>query len=71
MIDYPKVKQDLQWGGLKGYRTNSAMSQQEVLENYHHLWQIEKAFGVAKRELKIRPIFHYKQYSYMSQLHSL
>lgn len=25
------------------------------------LWQIEKAFRIAKTDLKIRPIFHYRQ----------
>src|SRR5690606_25866637 len=26
--------------------------------NYQHLWQIEKAFRIAKSDLKIRPIYH-------------
>ena len=29
-----------------------------ILENYNHLWQIEKAFRVSKTDLKIRPIYH-------------
>jgi transposase len=37
------------------------MCKEEVLENYRSLWKIEKAFKVAKNELKIRPIFHYKR----------
>jgi transposase len=60
-LDYQKIEQDAKWDGLKGYLTNSKMSKEEVLENYGHLWQIEKAFRVAKSELKIRPIFHYKK----------
>lgn len=60
-IDYQKAEQDNAWDGLKGYLTNSTLSKDEILENYGHLWQIEKAFRVAKNELKIRPIFHYKQ----------
>jgi transposase len=60
-LDYQKIKQDAKWDGLKGYLTNSTMTKEEVLENYRHLWQIEKAFRVAKSELKIRPIFHYKR----------
>lgn len=60
-IDYNKVNQDSRWDGLKGYLTNSSMTKEEVLENYRHLWQIEKAFRVAKTELKIRPIYHRKQ----------
>lgn len=28
------------------------------MENYAHLWQIEKAFRISKTDLKIRPIYH-------------
>jgi transposase len=57
-IDYQKYKADAQWDGLKGYITNSHLSKDEVIENYNHLWQIEKAFRVSKTDLKIRPIYH-------------
>jgi transposase len=60
-IDQQKATLDAQWDGLKGYMTNSTLSDQEVLNNYRHLWEIEKAFRIAKNELKIRPIYHYKQ----------
>jgi transposase len=58
-IDDDKIKIDEKWDGLKGYITNSSMNKEEILENYKNLWQIEKAFRVAKSELKIRPIFHF------------
>lgn len=61
IIDKEKFEQDEQWDGLKGYLTNAKMSKNQVLENYSHLWKIEKAFRVAKTDLKIRPIFHRKQ----------
>jgi transposase len=60
-LDNQKIESDSKWDGLKGYLTNSSMSSEEVLANYKQLWQIEKAFRVAKNELKIRPIFHYKR----------
>lgn len=60
-IDYDKTQQDQSWDGLKGYLTNSTLSTQEILANYAHLWQIEKAFRVAKNELRIRPVFHRKR----------
>lgn len=60
-IDEQKIEQDQKWDGLKGYLTNSSLPTEQILENYHHLWQIEKAFRVAKNELKIRPIYHYKK----------
>jgi len=61
IIDKNKCEQDAKWDGLKGYLTNAKLSKDEVLENYHHLWRIEKAFRVAKTDLKIRPIYHRKQ----------
>lgn len=61
IIDRDKFIQDEKWDGLKGYLTNAKMSKDQVLENYSHLWKIEKAFRVAKTDLKIRPIFHRKQ----------
>ena len=57
-IDYEKFNQDAQWDGLKGYLTNATLSQQEVVNNYKHLWHIEKAFRISKTDLKIRPIYH-------------
>lgn len=60
-IDNEKFKTDAQWDGLKGYITNAKLSKEEILENYAHLWQIERAFRITKTDLKIRPIFHRKQ----------
>lgn len=57
-IDYKKYEDDSKWDGLKGYITNSSLSVAEILENYGHLWQIEKAFRVSKTDLRIRPIYH-------------
>jgi transposase len=57
-MDEEKIIQDGKWDGLKGYITNSKLSKEEVIENYNHLWQIEKAFRVSKTDLKVRPIFH-------------
>ena len=57
-IDKQKFEEDSKWDGLKGYLTNADLSKEEVLANYQHLWQIEKAFRVSKSELKIRPIYH-------------
>jgi len=61
VIDKNKFEQDAKWDGLKGYLTNAKLSKDEILENYQHLWRIEKAFRVAKTDLKIRPIYHRKQ----------
>lgn len=57
-IDYEKYMADSRWDGLKGYITNCKLSKEEVIENYKHLWQIEKAFRISKTDLRIRPIYH-------------
>lgn len=53
-----KIEDDKKWDGLKGYITNTNLSKEEALENYKDLWQIEKAFRVAKTDLEIRPVYH-------------
>lgn len=60
-INQEKIEEDAKWDGLKGYLTNSNLSKKRILDNYKQLWQIEKAFRISKHDLKIRPIFHYKQ----------
>ncbi len=57
-IDYQKFEADAAWDGLKGYLTNTNLSKDEIIENYGHLWLIEKAFRISKTDLKIRPIYH-------------
>ncbi len=57
-IDRSKYEADACWDGLKGYLTNTMLSKDEVIENYSHLWKIEKAFRISKHDLKIRPIYH-------------
>ena len=55
-INEEKIKEDEKWDGLKGYITNSTLSKDRILENYRQLWLIEKAFRIAKTDLK-----YYKQ----------
>lgn len=57
-IDYKKFNLDKEWDGLKGYITNTKISDNDVVENYKNLWQIEKAFRMSKTDLRIRPIYH-------------
>lgn len=57
-IDYEKYNHDQVWDGLKGYITNTNLSDNEVMENYKNLWHIEKAFRMSKTDLRIRPIYH-------------
>ncbi len=57
-IDYQKFEEDKVWDGLKGYITNTQLTDRQVIENYKNLWQIEKAFRMSKTDLRIRPIYH-------------
>jgi len=57
-IDRQKYNEDSKWDGLKGYITNSNLQKDVVIENYRHLWQIEKAFRISKTDLRIRPVYH-------------
>jgi len=57
-IDKQKYQDDAKWDGLKGYATNTKLTTDEIIENYGHLWQIEKAFRISKTDLRIRPIYH-------------
>jgi transposase len=57
-IDYEKYKGDAIWDGLKGYVTNTKLTNDEVIENYKSLWNIERAFRMSKTDLRIRPIYH-------------
>jgi transposase len=57
-IDYEKFEQDRVWDGLKGYITNTRLSDKQVMENYKNLWHIEKAFRMSKTDLRIRPVYH-------------
>ena len=58
-IDYDKYKEEDSWDGLKGYRTNTTLSKEEVIKKYHQLWAIEKTFRISKTDLEIRPIYHH------------
>ncbi len=43
--------------GIKGYLTNTDLDEKAVIERYHDLWKIEKAFRITKTDLEARPVF--------------
>lgn len=47
--------------GIKGYVTNLALSDEEIIRYYHQLFHVEASFRMAKSDLKARPIFHQKR----------
>ena len=58
-ISQEKISEDEKWDGLKGYLTNTDLSEKDVYEQYHGLWVIEKAYRVTKGTLEMRPMFHF------------
>ena len=61
VISEDKIKEDAQWDGLKGYITNTSLAPSAVVEQYHGLWVVERAFRVTKGNLEARPIFHFTE----------
>jgi transposase len=46
--------------GWKGYTTNLTSAPSAfVIDAYHQLWHIEKAFRMSKHDLQARPIYHH------------
>ncbi len=61
-IDQQKIDLDMRHDGLKGYWTNlkEQIKPIEIIDQYHNLWKVEKAFRMSKSDLQERPIFHRK-----------
>lgn len=60
-IDEDKITADAQWDGLKSYVTNTDLPASEVIDQYHGLWVVERAFRITKGTLEARPIFHFTE----------
>ena len=58
-INYDRILEDAKWDGLKGYLTNTDIPTADVVTAYHNLWNVEKAFRIAKSKIEIRPMFHF------------
>lgn len=57
--------------GIKGYYTNLDLETIEpklVIDRYHDLWHVERAFRMAKTDLLARPIYHFKKKSIETHL---
>jgi len=50
--------------GMKGYYTNlnqTEFNNTMIIEKYHNLWRVEQAFRIAKSDLQMRPMYHFKK----------
>lgn len=61
-IDQNKVLEYSKWDGLHGVITNAKdLTDEYILNHYKGLWQIEESFRISKHDLKVRPVFHWKE----------
>ena len=56
-LDEDKIIAASKWDGIKRYVTNTTLPPAKVVEQYHGLWVVERAFRISKGNLKTRPIF--------------
>jgi transposase len=61
VLDQSKIDADKLWDGLKGYITNTTLPASEVIDQYHGLWVVERAFRISKGNLEARPVFHFTE----------
>lgn len=62
-IDQELIDKNTRLLGLKGYITNLNLPNIEVINYYHNLFKVEHAFRIAKSDLEMRPIYHFKENS--------
>ena len=48
--------------GIRGYYTNLVdQTDETIIAHYRNLWHVEQAFRIAKSDLEMRPIYHFKR----------
>lgn len=62
-LDEILVEKNTKLLGMKGYVTNLDLSNNEIINYYHNLFKVEHAFRIAKSDLEMRPIYHFKENS--------
>ncbi len=67
-LDQDLIDKNTKLLGLKGYITNLQLPNNEIVDYYHNLFKIEHAFRIAKSDLEIRPIYHFKEQSIKNHL---
>lgn len=60
ILDEAKINHEAKYDGLLAITTNTReVSPEQVLDHYHHLFQIEHSFRTFKSYLQTRPMFHW------------
>lgn len=61
-LDQAKIDADKLFDGLKGYMTNmEGLDTDVIIQQYHNLWRVEKAFRMSKNDLRERPVYHHSR----------
>ena len=59
-LDEGRISEDIQWDGYAGIQSSETnLDARSVIDAYHQLWKIERAFRVLKSTMRTRPIFHW------------
>jgi transposase len=59
-VNQEKIEREKLWDGLHGVMTNHPdLTPEQIIQQYHGLWQVEQCFRISKYDLKIRPVFHW------------
>ena len=63
-LNEDKVAQEELWDGMHGIVTNAPQTEEALalLYRYRRLWVIEESFRINKHTLKMRPIYHFKDW---------
>jgi len=59
-LNEEEILTDSRWDDLHGIITNAPLSSKEIWEKYHDLRNVDASFRVTKRDLAVRPVFHWK-----------
>lgn len=61
-LNTPLIEKTTALLGVKGYYTNCTEEMDEaIVRQYHNLWHVELAFRIAKSDLAMRPMYHFKE----------
>lgn len=59
-VDNNKIEKAKRWDGIHGVISNHPdLNPEDIISQYHGLWQVEEAFRISKHDLKVRPVFHW------------
>ena len=63
-LNESRINEEEQWDGMHGILTNALKEEEAIalLHRYRRLWVIEESFRINKHTLKMRPIYHFKDW---------